>query len=67
MYISLLVNNFANFCVQILQSLVPMNDRYMQTISAPKLKVLFSITIFFDWISSCNNVSNKSIGIPAIF
>jgi hypothetical protein len=63
-YISLLVNNF---CVQILHSLIPMNDRYIQTISASKLKVLFSITIFFEYISPCNNVRNKSKGIPSVF
>jgi len=50
-----------------LQSLIPMIDRYMQTISAHKLKVLLSITTFFGWISACNNVRNKSNGIPAVF
>jgi hypothetical protein len=44
-----------------------MNDRDMQTISAPNLEVFPSITTFFGWISACNNVGNKSNGIPAIF
>jgi hypothetical protein len=45
-----------------------MIDRYMQqTISAHKLKVLLSITTFFGCISACNNVRNKSNGIPAVF